>query len=58
MKAKLDLAFFELAKIEFGFEIEKFHEESRQSYPFVENDGMDEKRGMVYVYKLTLTNEV
>jgi len=54
IKAPLDLAFFSLAETEFGFKTEKIHEESRPSYPFVENDGMDSKRGMVYVYTLKL----
>jgi nicotinamide N-methyltransferase len=44
-KESLDLAFFDIARDEFGFFVEKIHEESRASYPFVENDGLDSKRG-------------
>jgi len=29
-------------------------EEVRQSYPFVQRDGLDEQRGVVNIYKLTL----
>jgi hypothetical protein len=54
-KRELDLNFFTLAESEeFGFIVEKIDEEVRQSYPFVEQDGMDEQRGVVYVYTLRL----
>jgi predicted nicotinamide N-methyase len=54
-KAEKDLNFFALAEsAEFGFRVVKMEAEARQSYPFVERDGMDEERGVVYVYTLTL----
>jgi len=51
-KCDLDLVFFQLALDE-GLRVEKMGEEKRQSYPFVEQDGLDEKRGWVYVYKIS-----
>ena len=47
-----DLNFLELAK-EAGLKCVCIGEEKRQSYPFVENDGMDERRGWVYVYLIS-----
>lgn len=56
-KSNLDMNFFTLAmEDEFGFEIEKIGQEQRSSYPFVENDGLDDQRGIVYIYRLKLKN--
>ena len=53
-KRLLDLNFFTLAvEPEYGFEVAFIRQESRPSYPFVEADGMDEMRGIVYMYTLT-----
>ena len=46
-----DLNFLELAR-EAGLQCTLVGEEQRQSYPFVEHDGMDEKRGWVYVWAI------
>lgn len=54
LKRELDLAFFSIAKDEFGFQVQKVDEEKRVSYPFVEGDGLDDQRGWVYVYTLSL----
>jgi nicotinamide N-methyltransferase len=51
-KAKLDMRFFELAKEE-GWVIEDIKVEQCVDL-FVENDGLDEERGKVYVKRLTL----
>jgi len=53
-KRELDLNFFTLARDEFNFFVEKVDDEQRESYPFVENDGMDNARGWVYIYKMSL----
>lgn len=54
-KKILDLNFFTLAESEeFGFTVMKFSEQVRQSYPFVEQDGLDDQRGIVYIYTLKL----
>lgn len=52
-----DLNFLELAR-EAGLTCTCIGEEKRQSYPFVENDGMDERRGWVYVYQITWSTHV
>lgn len=53
-KSALDLKFFEYAtEEEYNFKVEKLGEEKRSSYPFVENDGLDELRGYVHIYRLT-----
>ena len=51
-KRELDLAFFTIAEEEFGFIVSKEGQEQRQSYPFVEDDGRDNERGVVYIYKI------
>ena len=52
-KRDLDLNFFRLAESDdFGFVVSMVAEEQHESYPFVENDGLDGQRGMVYTYKL------
>lgn len=54
MKRLLDLNLFRLAESEeYGLSVEAVAEEQRSSHPFVENDGLDEERGVVYTYKLT-----
>ena len=53
-KKHLDLNFFTLAVEEFGLIVESVCEESRKAYPFVEEDGRDDARGMVYLYTLRL----
>lgn len=53
-KRDKDLAFFTIAEEEFGFVVEKINEEKRKSYPFVEHDGLDDQRGVIYIYTLTL----
>jgi nicotinamide N-methyltransferase len=53
-KKNLDLNFFTLAAgPEFDFKVKYIGQERRPSYPFVELDGMDEDRGIVYYYTLT-----
>jgi len=54
-KRDKDMAFFTIASEEFGFIVSKEGQEQRQSYPFVENDGRDVERGIVYIYKLTIS---
>jgi nicotinamide N-methyltransferase len=52
-KRDLDLNFFRFAESDdFSFVVTMVDEEQRESYPFRENDGMDEQRGKVYTYKL------
>ena len=51
-KSDKDLNFFTIAKEEFGFNVDIIEEVQRQSYPFIENDGRDAERGVVYVVKL------
>lgn len=51
-KKALDLKFFEYAQIEYGLLVEFLAQEKRQSYPFQENDGLDDDRGMIYLYSL------
>lgn len=54
-KKDLDLNFFELAASEeYQFTVQYIGEEVRQSYPFVEADGLDAQRGVVYIYTLQL----
>ncbi|RYH31480.1 hypothetical protein EON65_02475 [archaeon] len=53
-KAALDLNFFTLAEEEFGLRVCKLGEVMRQSYPFRESDGLDEKRGVVHFYTLQI----
>jgi len=53
-KKLLDLNFFTLAREpQFNFEVTFIGQEFRKSYPFVESDGLDEERGVVYMYTLT-----
>lgn len=55
LKSEKDLHFFELAASaveEFNFIVEFVDQEIRESYPFVEKDGMDAQRGIVYIYTL------
>ena len=53
-KKNLDLNFFTLAEgPDFGFQVRFIGQEHRPSYPFVESDGMDEDRGVVYYYTLS-----
>ena len=52
-KTALDLAFFDLAR-NMGFCVLRVGEEVRESYPFVQKDGLDGKRGVVNIYLLTL----
>jgi nicotinamide N-methyltransferase len=49
-KKHLDLQFFKYATDEFGFEVIYKGLELRKSYPFTENDGLDDERGIVYTY--------
>jgi len=51
-KSDKDLNFFTLASEEFDFNVEIIAQEQRKSYPFIENDGRDDQRGIVYIYKL------
>eukprot|EP00981_Chlorochromonas_danica_P010628 scaffold3290_cov165-Ochromonas_danica.AAC.71 len=54
-KAPLDLVFFTLAAgEEFGFLVEKIGSVQRPTYPFRMSDGLDEKRGDVHLYVLSL----
>jgi nicotinamide N-methyltransferase len=54
-KRELDLNFFTLARSEpFNFDVTFVLQEQRRSYPFVENDGLDEARGVVHLYILRL----
>lgn len=54
-KSSLDLNFFELAKQDpFNLKVSYVGKEIRQTYPFREEDGMDEQRGVVYLYTVTL----
>ena len=48
---KEDLNFLELVR-EAGLQCTLVGEEKRKSYPFVEDDGMDEKRGWVYIWAI------
>ena len=54
LKAPQDLNFFERAERDFGFSVTRVGEEIRQSYPFVQKDGLDERRGVVNIYRLSL----
>eukprot|EP01038_Epipyxis_sp_PR26KG_P003953 gene3953-5669_t len=55
LKKELDLNFFRLAKSEkFRFEVTFLEEQKRQSYPFTEKDGLDDERGIVYLYLMEL----
>ena len=54
LKAPKDLDFFDRAKRDFGFSVTRVGEEIRQSYPFVQRDGLDERRGVVNIYRLAL----
>lgn len=56
LKDQMDLNFFELAEKKFGFNVTRVGEEIRKSYPFVQNDGLDERRGVVNLYVLTLVH--
>lgn len=63
-KSHLDLNFFTLAQQQqreedgdkddegYNFDVELITVEKRVSYPFIENDGLDDERGMVYMYAL------
>lgn len=51
-KTQLDLVFLTLCE-EAGYDVEHIHKEQRKSYPFCEKDGLDEKRGWVYVVKIS-----
>ena len=53
-KKDKDLNFFTIAEVEFGFVVEKMNEEKRNSYPFIEKDGLDDERGFIYIYTLKL----
>lgn len=54
-KRELDLNFFRLAEQEpYNLTVTYLGEDVRQSYPFREGDGMDEQRGVVYLYTLTI----
>lgn len=53
LKAALDLAFFQLAE-EDGFMVTAMGKVNRLTYPFREADGLDEQRGDVFFYTLTL----
>ena len=53
-KSNLDLNFFELAQSEYDFSITKVGEETRPTYPFRMNDGLDESRGVINLYLLKL----
>jgi nicotinamide N-methyltransferase len=54
-KKDLDLNFFTLARSEpFNFEVNFILQQQRRSYPFVENDGLDEARGVVHLYTLRI----
>eukprot|EP01040_Poterioochromonas_malhamensis_P000474 gene474-507_t len=54
-KAALDLNFFTLAvDPEYAFTVEKLGTQSRPSYPFREQDGKDEIRGIIHIYTLKL----
>ena len=50
-KTELDLRFLEICR-EQGYATILQHKEQRQSYPFAENDGLDDARGWVYVYEI------
>ena len=51
-KTELDLVFLTLCE-EAGYKVEHIHKEQRRSYPFFEEDGMDEDRGWVYVCRIS-----
>ena len=53
-KKSLDMNFFELAKSEFNMNVTEVGMEKRPSYPFVENDGLDDQRGEIHIYKLAI----
>ena len=56
-KKELDLNFFKLAEDEpYNLTVTYIGEEIRQTYPFKEGDGMDEQRGVVYLYTLAIGN--
>ena len=50
-KTNLDLRFFDICEDQ-GYGHKLIHKEQRQSFPFVEDDGLDEARGWVYVYEI------
>ena len=50
-KTEKDLVFLELCR-ERDYRTDLIHKEQRQSYPFLENDGLDESRGWVYCYEI------
>jgi EEF1A N-terminal glycine/lysine methyltransferase len=55
LKKELDLNFFEMAKQEpYNLNVNYVGKEIRQTYPFREGDGLDEQRGIVYLYTLTM----
>jgi nicotinamide N-methyltransferase len=50
-KRELDRVFLTLC-VQEGYMCQEIHREQRRSYPFFEEDGMDEDRGWVYVYAI------
>jgi nicotinamide N-methyltransferase len=54
-KRELDMNFFTLAQAApYAFEVKELGEDVRQSYPFREQDGMDNLRGVIHLYTLRL----